>query len=316
MRRVALFILLLSLSRLAAAADFCLRVASYNVENFFDATHDSLHSDYDFLPDGQYYWNETRYRRKAQQIARVVAILGGEDKAAVVGLSEVENASCLRLLCRCLSNLHYRFLHFEGPDRRGIDVALLYDPLLFYPVDSAALTVPLGRESTRDILYAAGRLPTGDTLHIYQCHLPSMRGGKQASDWKRRAAKQVIRHHADSILAIHPDALLLVMGDMNSSPEDDLPGLTNRMIPLSEQGQGTHRYRGIWNCLDQMYLSPALDRVSDVHILRHSLLLEEDPRYLDATPNRTFHGLHYNPYGFSDHLPIYLDLCLPLPHLP
>lgn len=310
---IGLFWLIGFASSMAQKPEMCFRIAAYNVENFFDATHDSLYMDYDFLPDGKYHWNETRYRHKAQQIARVVALLGGENKAAIIGLSEVENANCLRLLCQNLRTFHYRFLHFDGPDPRGIDVALLYDPELFSLVDSAALHVPLGEITTRDILYAAGRLPTGDTLHIYQCHLPSMLGGRVDTEWKRQIAKQVIRQHSDSILANHPDALLLVMGDMNSRPQNDLPGLFNAMIDLDIQGIGTHRYRGIWTCLDQVYLSPALETRSQAHIFSHPLLLEEERRYLNTIPKRTFRGFRYNSSGFSDHLPIYLEFCLPFP---
>lgn len=291
----------------------CYRLVSYNVENFFDATHDSLKNDYDFLPTGRYRWSESRFYGKAQQIARVISWVGGEaDQAVVVGLNEVENAHCLDVLCRMLRNYGYRYLHFEGPDSRGIDVALLYDPVQFRLIDSAALPVPPDEGPTRDILYAAGVLPTGDTLHVLECHLPSMRGGSEASERKRRAAKAVIGRQVDSLLALHPRALVAVMGDMNCRPAEDLNGLHNRMIQPEQEGHGTHRYRGIWTCLDQIYLSPALDSLADAGIFRHRELVEPDRRYLDVRPKRTFHGFRYHPSGFSDHLPVYLDICLPL----
>lgn len=312
----AVLILLLGISTAcvttAQADESCFRIVSYNVENFFDATHDTLKNDNDFLPNGKYRWNESRFHRKAQQIARVISMACAWNKAAVVGLCEVENAHCLSVLCRKTSNYGYRFLHFEGPDKRGIEVALLYDDVLFHPIDSAALPVYLGDEQTRDILYAAGVLPTGDTLHIYQCHLPSMGGGKADTEWKRQAAKAVIQKHVDSLLAIHPQALVAVMGDMNSRPKEDLKGLHNRMTAMDEKGQGTYRYRGIWSCLDQIYLSPALDSVAEAGIYLQNELIEEDRRYLDYKPKRTFNGFRYNAAGFSDHLPVYLDFCLPL----
>ncbi len=307
----AIFILIGCIISGCAVAGDCYRIASYNVENFFDSTHDTLKNDSAFLPDGPYRWHASRFYHKAQQIARVVSLMGEWDKAAVIGLCEVENAHCLAVLCRELRNYGYRFLHFEGPDRRGVDVALLYDLQRFRLIDSAALRVDLGEATTRDILYAAGVLPCGDTLHLYECHLPSMSGGQQASEWKRQAAKAVIRRHVDSLLQVRPKALVAVMGDMNCRPTDDITGLTNRMIPLEKKGCGSHRYHGIWSCLDQIYLSPALDTISDVQIFTHPVLLEEDRQYLDSKPRRTFQRFRYDKNGFSDHLPVYFDFCLP-----
>lgn len=304
-------ILLLCMTGGRMAAGDCCRIASYNVENFFDAAHDTLKNDTDFLPDGPYRWTSARFYRKAAQLAKVVSLLGEWDRAAVIGLCEVENSRCLEVLCREVSNYGYRFLHFEGPDRRGVDVALLYDPQRFRLIDSAALNVPLGEAATRDILYAAGVLRSGDTLHLYECHLPSMSGGKAESEWKRLAAKAVLRQHVDSLLGVHPEALVAVMGDMNCRPQDDIAGLTNRMIALEQQGKGTHRYHGIWTCLDQIYLSPALDSISEVHIFAHPALLEEDRKYPDVRPRRTFRGFRYDKNGFSDHLPVFFDFCLP-----
>lgn len=307
----AILTFLICLTTGYAAAGDCFRIASYNVENFFDSSHDTLRNDYDFLPDGNYRWHASRFYRKAQQIARVISLLGEWDRATVIGLCEVENAHCLAVLCREVSNYGYRYLHFEGPDRRGVDVAMLYDPQRFRLIDSAALHVDLGEAATRDILYAAGVLPCGDTLHLYECHLPSMSGGQHASEWKREAAKAVICQHVDSLLGMHPKALVAVMGDMNSRPTEDIAGLTNRMIALEKQGRGSHRYHGIWTCLDQIYLSPALDTLSEVHIFAHPLLLEDDRKYLDAKPRRTFQGFRYDKNGFSDHLPVFFDFCLP-----
>ena len=135
-----------------------------------------------------------------------------------------------------------------------------------------------------------------------------MLGGRAASEWKRQAAKDIIRHRVDSILTCQPSAYIVVMGDMNSAPQEDINGLTNKMLPLEQQGRGTHCYQGRWSCLDQFYVSPSLDSVAQVRIYDAPFLLTDDPRYLNTRPRRTFNGYHYDRDGYSDHLPIILSL--------
>ena len=306
MRYLLVFLSFLQgLGALSQSADSVL-IVFYNTENFFDCRHDTLKDDYAFLPDGVHHWTYTRFERKAEQTARVIANAGGWQTPVAVGLCEVENKNCLQLLCRKMPSYPYRFLHFESNDRRGIDVALLYDTTRFHLVDSTAIRVNLSSTTTRDILYAAGTLPNGDTLHLFVCHLPSMSGGKTASDWKRQAAKTVLQHHIDSLTLCHPDARIVVMGDMNDVPKNDLSGVCNRMIPLQKKGLGTEKFAGRWTCLDQFYLSPSLDSVSETRIYDAFWLLERDSRYVGYKPKRTFNGYRYRKDGYSDHLPIIL----------
>ena len=290
-----------------------------NCENLFDCQHDSLKNDTEFLPTAGRQWTPRRYWRKLDNIGRTI-ISSTPDTVSfqlpdLVALVEVENDSVLHDLTRrsLLRHAGYEYVMTCSPDERGLDVALLYQPFSFQMLQHRALRIePLaGMRPTRDILYAAGVLPCGDTLHLYECHLPSMSGGQQVSEWKRQAAKAVIRRHVDSLLLVRPKALVAVMGDMNGRPTDDITGLTNRMIPLEKKGCGSHRYRGIWTCLDQIYLSSALDTISDVQIFTHPVLLEEDRQYLDSKPRRTFQRFRYDKNGFSDHLPVYFDFCLP-----
>lgn len=317
-------------------------IISYNVENLFDARHDTLKNDIEYTTDGSRHWSYTRYNNKVEQVSRVICNIGGWDKPALVGLCEVENDSCLLRLCRQMRRYPYRFIHFESPDERGVDVALLYDYTQFTPLDSFPLHVHLDStpdhthastpDRTRDILFVKGvinralsnanRQPENDisqlstlnsklqkdTLYIFVSHLPSMLGGRAASEWKRQAAKDIIRHYVDSILTCQPSARIVVMGDMNSSPQEDINGLTNKMLPLEQQGRGTHYYQGRWSCLDQFYLSPALDSVAQVRIYDADFLLTDDPKYLTKRPRRTFNGFHYDKDGYSDHLPILLSL--------
>lgn len=286
------------------------RIVSYNVENFFDCRHDSLKDDLDFTPEGRYRWTYSRFRQKTDQIARVICQAGQWETPLAVGLCEVENDSCLIRLQRAMPSYPYRFLHAESPDERGIDVALLYDSLRFTVLEWSVLPVSLDGDFTRDILFAAGRLPEGDTLHLMVCHLPSMRGGKSASEWKRQRARQVIQRRTDSILYRRPNALVVVMGDMNSEPVDNLRGLRNRMIglPKTDSGvSGTHKWQGAWSCLDQFYVSAAMDRRCSVRVYAAGFLLEDDPKHLGKRPVRTWQGYRYNPGGYSDHLPVVLD---------
>lgn len=284
-----------------------LTIISYNVENLFDCQHDTLKNDYSFLPDGDYHWTYHKYQTKLDRIAQVVVNISGWESAALVGLCEVENARCLRDLCYRLKRFHYQYVHYESEDERGIDVALLYDSTKVKVLDSRPLRVDLNEDNTRDILYVKALLHERDTMYAMVCHLPSRLGGGAATEWKRLKAKQVIQQQIDSILHQQPQANIVVMGDMNSEAKNDLNGMSNQMIALEQVGQGTHKYQGVWSCLDQYYVSKELkDRVS-VQIYSPEWLLEEDNKYLDYQPKRTFVGFRYHE-GYSDHMPIVLTI--------
>ena len=196
-------------------------------------------------------------------------------------------------------------------------MALLYDSTAFQPIHTQPIKVDLPQSPTRDILYVQGLLPTLDTLHLYVCHMPSQRGGTAATEWKRKAAKQVLQHHLDSVRQTSPNADIVIMGDMNSVPADDLDGVRNMMNtsriciessaakPMSIHG--THKYQGIWSYLDQFYVSPSLSERVQVSVFASEWLLEEDVKYLGVKPKCTFYGFKYQD-GYSDHLPIVLHL--------
>ena len=284
-----------------------LRIICYNVENFFDYEHDTLKNDYSFLPDGDHHWTYHKYQTKLDQIARVIVNISGWESAALVGLCEVENARCLSDLCYRLKRFHYKYVHYESRDERGIDVALLYDSTKIKVLDSSPFRVDLNGDNTRDILYVSALIHGQDTLHAMVCHLPSRLGGGAASEWKRTAAKQVIQQQIDSILQIQPKAKIVVMGDMNGEAKNNLSEMENMMIELEQMGQGTHKYQGIWSCLDQFYVSEKMKEQCIVQIFSPEWLLEEDTKYLDYQPNRTFVGFRYHG-GYSDHLPIVLTI--------
>ena len=286
-----------------------LTIISYNVENLFDYEHDTLKNDYSFLPEGMHHWTYHRYQTKLDRIAQVIVNISKFESAALIGLCEVENARCLYDLCYILKRFHYKYIHYESADERGIDVALLYDSTKVKILNSKPLHVPLTDDLTRDILYVEALLTTSDTLHTMICHLPSKLGGTAATDWKRRTAKQVIQQQVDSILQLQPKAKIIVMGDMNNDPTNDLQHLDNLMISLNSVRQGTHKYQGIWSCLDQFYVSYTLKDITQATIFAPKWLLEEDTKYLDFQPKRTYVGFRYHD-GYSDHLPVVLRFSL------
>ena len=286
-----------------------LRIVSYNVENLFDTKHDTLKNDSSFLPEGMHHWTYRRYQTKIDRIAQVLVNIGGWESVPLVGLCEVENARCLRNLCYKLRRFHYKYMHYDSPDERGVDVALLYDSTRVSILNRRALSLSLDGDATRDILYVSALYEQRDTVHVMMCHLPSQLGGASNTDWKRQRAKSLIQSQIDSIFLFQPSANIIVMGDMNTSAQDDLTGMVNLMIPIQKMGQGTHKYQGIWTCLDQFYVSQSIATKATATIFSPWWLLEEDAKYLDYKPHRTYIGFRYND-GYSDHLPIVLHLRL------
>ena len=288
------------------------RVVSYNVENLFYPTRDTLECNPDtlFTPEGERHWSYTRYYRKIENIARVLTVIGEWDGVDVIGLQEIESAACVKRLCYTLRRNEYDFIHYDSPDRRGIDVALIYKKARFSPISSEVLRVDLGEQTTRDILYVCGEISSAvgqrDTLHLLVCHLPSQLNGKAESEWKRIAAKDVLRSAIDSLYALNEHARIIVMGDMNSRPQEDLLPLRNRMITMQQHGEGTHKWQGQWTCLDQFYTSSALDE-AQVRIFAPEWIQEADEKGLGLKPKRCYIGFRYQ-NGFSDHLPIVLTL--------
>ena len=306
-----------------------LTVMELNVENLFDTQHDTLKNDYEFLPDGSYHWTRTRYWRKLNRVGQTIIACGspvGEERAKedmwsmpdLVGLCEVENDTVLRDLTKrsLLRKARYSYVMTDSPDERGIDVALLYSPFTFQLLNSYPLRItPLkDMRPTRDVLYAAGRLLTGDTLHVFVVHAPSRSGGERATRPNRRLVAERLIGAVDSIRALSPDAHLLLMGDFNDyadSPALQLleqHGLVN--VSKGAQGsngaKGTYRYQGDWGSLDQMLTSRSLaQRVDNCIIYDAPFLLEKDEKYGGVKPKRNYLGPRYR-NGFSDHLPLVL----------
>lgn len=299
-----------------------LRVVSYNVENLFHPKHDTIitnegvngltneriieKDDYEWTQEGERHWSYSRYWRKVENIARVLTNIGEWQGVDIVGLQEVENALCMRRLCRTMGVNKYDFVHYESPDPRGIDVALMYKKERVDTLRTQAISI--SQLPTRDILYVEALADKKDTLHLFVCHLPSQRGGKAESEWKRKAAKEVLQKAIDSVYVVNSDAKIVVMGDMNSEPKDDLKGVRNKALPsLEGKRKGTHKYQGRWTFLDQFYISPAIDSISTMKIYDAEWIMETDEKYMGLKPKRTYNGWKYQ-NGYSDHLPIVLDI--------
>ena len=293
------------------------RIMSYNVENLFDTIDNPLTADDEFVPQSDRHWDTYRYWHKMQKLSEVIVNVGEWYHAAIVGLIEVEDSTCLRDLCRrsALRTLGYRYIHYESQDVRGIDVAMLYDPNQFRPLVHYPLVIDFGYETrpTRDLLYVKGLMPNNDTLHLMVCHAPSQLGGTDAKQ-KRRFVLNRINQFADSLLTIDPMARIVLMGDFNDNPKrvsPYIPTLQNMMelpidslIAFPNMAKGTYVYQELWSLLDQFFVSQSLSDVVKAQIYNPDWLIK------NGKPHRTYTFIRYDRTGFSDHLPIYLDIPL------
>ena len=311
---------------------------SYNTENYLDYRKDSLQVVSTFMPDSLKRWSAKRYYTKRDNIARVITAVGGWNPPALVALCEIGNRKVLDDLTKfsALRNLKYGIAHFESPDPRGIDVALLYQPCVFKPYMEKAVRVRFAdnpKRRTRDILYVGGLLNNRDTLHVFVCHFPSRLGGELASESGRMTAAKTLRFQVDSIRALNHRSNILIMGDFNDYPSNRsvryglgaLPldngkqladtALYNLCYALHKDGNiGTYKHDGQWGMLDQIIvsgtlLSPAgsiFAKSREATVFDAPFLMEDDPGF-GKRPARTYIGMKYHG-GYSDHLPVFVDL--------
>lgn len=302
-------------------------IVSYNVENLFDTIDDPATNDQDFLPGGKLHWTSARYRHKLEQLAKAISWTG-KDLPAIVGLTEVEDRRVVEDLVHTppLDRGGYAVVHFESPDERGIDVALLVRTGYATVVQQQALNVPLGADRTRDVLYAELALAGGAVLHVFENHWPSRREGPEKSEPKRMAAARVVRDQVDAVLAKDPQARVLIMGDFNDYPrdrsiqeglrascrDDDTADLVDLMChgPASElPNAGSYLYEGRWGYLDQMIVSKGFlqgqaPAVESAGAFRDERIMFRHPKFGPA-PDKTYNRDDYKG-GFSDHLPVVL----------
>lgn len=313
--------------------------AFYNFENFYDTINNPAVDDEEFLPNGTKNYSSAVYQKKVSNIASVVQKIGAEinnDGPAILGAVEIENDTVLNDLIKhpFIKNRAYLFVHENSRDKRGIDVALLYQPKYFTPIVHRSLEVilaPRNKEPvfTRDILYVKGVL-LKDTVHVYVNHWPSRRGGQKRSTESRSRAARVCRNHINTILAEDPSAKIMVMGDLNDNPSDysvthalqssgglkmiKKSDLYNPWVEMLAKGNGTLANRDAWGIFDQILVSQSWIPpkhagrlfLGSSHIFKAIFMIEQQGRF-KGYPLRTWDGNQFRD-GFSDHFPTFLVL--------
>lgn len=305
-------------------------VAFYNVENLFDTINDPVTKDDVFTPSGEKEWNTKRYHKKLNDISSVLRGITGQDFPDLIGFAEIENRKVLEDLINTNDNSknNFKIVHEESPDARGIDVGLIYNQDVFKYLNHKSIPVITGSKyKVRDILYTRGILNNSDTIHIFVNHWKSRSGGQEKTEPERIKCAETLRKEVDSLLTINIHTNIIIMGDLNDAPSNksvfetleadnskDPKSLFNTMLVLSEEGKGTHSYRGEWNMLDNIIVSQNLiNKTSSFFVDKKTghVFSEEWITYTskngNKSPNRTYGGNNYYG-GYSDHYPVYIIL--------
>ena len=303
----------------------------YNVENLFDTIDDQYTIDEQFLPNSEKKWNTQKYFDKLNKLAKVITAMD-KDLPVFMGFAEIENkAVILDLISNTnLTEGNYGVVHYESPDKRGIDLGFMYRKDYFAVTHSENIEVSLEDNpdfATRDILYIQGELKEKDEVHVFLNHWSSRRAGQQESEHKRIKAATVLRAKVDEILAKDAEAKIIIMGDFNDYPTNKsvyevlqakgTPAFQNKDLfnmayKLEVADKGTYNYRGDWGMLDQLIISKGLYNpkkgvevsYDQCKILEKAWMLYTDKKYGDKKPSKTYGGPNYYG-GYSDHLPIY-----------
>ena len=301
-------------------------IAFYNSENLYDTINDPNVDDEEFLPEGKNKWTGERFEKKLANLSRVIDSLGGGP--SIVGFSEIENKYVLEALIgtKRLAPKNYGIVHHNSPDKRGIDVALIYQKADFEPIFMKPLPVTMENDPnfiTRDIVLVKGNLH-GKPLYIFLNHWPSRRGGEEESRPKRMASAKVARFSVDSILKKNKNAAIVLMGDFNDEPSDvsiaetlsassdpKKGELYNTMAPLKAAGDGSYSYKEHWDMIDQLIISRGLVTgksklewvKNSTSVYRPVFMHDKSSKHAGA-PYRTYAGPKFIG-GYSDHFPVF-----------
>jgi predicted extracellular nuclease len=303
--------------------------AFYNLDNLFDTIDDSSHNDDDFTPNGKYKWTNERYKIKLKNMNKVITDMVDGSAPDILGVCELESQLAFAdlLQTKGLKN-NFKIVHFDSEDERGIDVALAYNHKKFTVLEAQNFKVVMSQDTsdrTRDILYVKLKSQiNNDTLVAIVCHFPSRREGKAESEQNRIDAGLVVKSILNS--KCHAMSRVIVMGDFNDQPWDKSMTqgigalsrskcascmLQNLMFELKD-GEGSYRFRGHWERLDQIILSKALLDGKGTDYQEQSLRIKKEAWMLqkgkyEGYPLRTFGGDDWL-NGYSDHLPVYVKL--------
>ena len=313
-------------------------VGFYNFENLFDTEDDPIKRDEEFTPDGKRNWTDKIYQDKLGNLERVVSEMGTEltpDGLAILGICEIENRKVLEDFVKqpAVAGRNYQIIHYDSPDERGIDVALIYQPKYFKVTKSTPLPLIIynddgERNFTRDILHVEGLLD-GEKIHVLVNHWPSRSGGEKRSQPGRNAAALICKQVKDSLVQIDPNVKIVIMGDLNDDPtspsvkevlaskfktKDVRHGdFYNPMYDFFKKGFGTTAWRDAWSLFDQLIVSEGLvnKKQSGYHFYKAAVFnkpyLIQKTGQFKGYPYRTFDFDNYIS-GFSDHFPVYLFL--------
>ncbi|MCW3127171.1 MAG: endonuclease/exonuclease/phosphatase, partial [Bacteroidetes bacterium] len=307
-------------------------VGFYNCENFYDTIDDPKTNDEDFLPGGAYRYGTAIYTDKVGRLTEVLSQIGKDispDGLSMFGVAEIENEKVLTDVISqpAFKGRNYKIVHYESPDARGVDVALIYNPKYFRVLSSEPLNVALIEEgvphATRDVLWVNG-VYDGDTVNVFVNHWPSRRGGDEASAPYRATAAGVAKRVIDSLMKINPDTKVILMGDLNDDPTSPSVAkvigakgdkekvkkgeMYNPWVKFIKNGIGTLAYNDAWNLFDQIivsygYLNQEQNGYfySKAMIFKKDFMIQQTGNY-KGYPLRTFDGNNYQ-HGYSDHLP-------------
>lgn len=301
-------------------------IGFYNVENLFDTTDDPETLDDDFTPRGKKKWHFKRYQNKIKKLSSVISQMGAERSLyapAIVGLVEVENSKVVQDLVYHpnLSKHYFDYVHYDSPDERGIDVALLYNKQLFELISSETFPLYLEdedgtRDYTRDILLVTGKLK-GTLVHILVNHWPSRRDGAESTAHKRIAAANLARRIKANLVVEDAEARVIFMGDFNDDPTSESirehlvqEDLYNPMESIHAKGKGSLTYANKWNLFDQIiFTKNLLGGTGNALQFKHAEVFNKKwlkvfKGKLKGNPFRTYIGPWYQG-GFSDHFPVY-----------
>lgn len=315
-----------------------LRIAFWNLENFFDPFVDSTRIYNEYTEEGCQHWTMQRFYKKRNNLYKTILALSGGEPLAVLGLCEIENHYVATMLFHDtpLKKHNYRIIHYEGDDRRGIDVAMVYSIDKLQLIESRVIKIrsPNGElKKTRDILYAKFYDRKSDTLHCFVNHWTSRYGGEKETIHLRALNAKILREKVDSLVSVSKNIpKIVIMGDFNDTPFDNSiidvlraepehrysinDTLINLFADEKKLGfDGTLKHQFRWQTFDQIIVSNTLYKENkslyyiekSASIFHADFLFVDDRTYGGKKLFRTYIGPKYQG-GYSDHLPVYIDL--------